>query len=381
MRKKLGVGALLVLVAGGASAVALTRSSSSSTTGSTMEDDVPRRVGNGIEVTPRFLKESGIETVPVTRGTLRPVVKVIGAASFAPTHVAAVGTRGPGVVKDVKHVEGDHVAKGDILAEVESPTLSQAEADLAIATAKRRAASLNNERESGLLERGLTTAREAEEARASLEEERALAEAATERVRALGGDHQTAGGVSLLRAPLSGIVAERNVSAGQSVNPGFVAFRVGDLDELWVVLTVFERHIGLLRAGDPVEIRPLNDETQVIEGKIEHVGSVLDPGSRTADVRVIVPNEKLILRPGQAVNATIRAGGPAHVSISVPESALTYVDGKPTVFVAETPTRFVAREVKVGIDGGDHIEIRHGLSEGEVVVSKSVLALKSELFR
>jgi cobalt-zinc-cadmium efflux system membrane fusion protein len=341
--------------------------------------DVPQRVGNGIEVTERYLADADIETKPVTRGRLVPIVKVIGTATFAPTHVAAVGTRGPGVVKDVKHVEGDFVPKGELLAEVESPSLSNAQADLAVANAKREAAALNRDRERSLLERGLTTAREAEQAEAALKEERALASAAIERVHALGGGNRE--GLSQLRAPLAGVVAERNVSAGQSVGPGFVAFRVGDLDELWVVLTVFERHLTVLHAGDPVEIRPVNDEQRVIHGKIAHVGSVLDPGARTADVRVVVDNDGLLLRPGQAVNAVIHAGGTDRVALSVPESALTYVDGKPTVFVAETKTRFVPREVELGVDGGDQVEITKGVTEGTRVVSKSVLALKSELFR
>ena len=129
-----------------------------------------------------------------------------------------------------------------------------------------------------------------EEAEARLAEERALATAAAERVQALGGGGPGPDGVSQLRAPVAGVVAERHVSAGQSVGPSLVAFRVGDLDDLWVVLTVFERHIGLLRKGDAVDIRPVNDESKHIRGTIAHVGTVLDPGSRTARVRVDVTN-------------------------------------------------------------------------------------------
>ena len=84
---------------------------------------------------------------------------------------------------------------------------------------------------------------------------------------------------------------------------------------------------------------------------------------------------------GQAVEATIHASGPARVALSVPQSAITFVDGAPTVFVAETQTRFVARKVETGLEGADRIEILTGVREGEAVVSRSVLALKSELFR
>jgi RND family efflux transporter MFP subunit len=188
-------------------------------------------------------------------------------------------------------------------------------------------------------------------------------------------------GVSELRAPTSGVVAERSVAPGQSVGPGDVAFRVGDVDELWVLLRVFERHIGLIRREDDVEIRAIADPSRVVHGKVAHVGAVIDDLTRTADVRVEVSNEERVLRPGQAVEATIRASGPAHVALAVPSSAVTLLDGVPTVFVAETPNRFVARPVELGISGADRVEIVSGVAEGELVVSKEVLALKSELFR
>jgi cobalt-zinc-cadmium efflux system membrane fusion protein len=341
--------------------------------------DLPRKVGGALEVSPSFRELAGIETVVVSRGPLTPLVKVVGTATFDPTHVAAVGTRASGIVTKVFHVEGDFVQKGDVLAEIESPTLATAQAELRVATAKKRAAMLNEDREERLFEKQLTTAREYEQAVAALSEEQALASAAADRVKTLGGGG--AMGLSQLRAPVAGLVAERSVAPGQSVGPSLVAFRVGDLDQLWVLLRVFEGHVQLMRVGDEAVIRTLSDPPKEIHGKVAHVGSVIDPATRTADVRVEVSNEERVLRAGQAVEATTRASGPAHVALSVPTTALTYVDGAPTVFVAETPTRFVVRKVELGLDGGDRVEIVKGVSEGEAVVSRSVLALKSELFR
>jgi membrane fusion protein, heavy metal efflux system len=244
---------------------------------------------------------------------------------------------------------------------------------------KREAARLNAERERGLFERQLTTARENEEARAALQQQDALAAAASERVRALGGTAVM--GRSRLRAPMAGFIAERAIQPGQNVASNLVAFRIGDLDALWVLLRLFERHVALVRPGDAVDIQLLSEPKQIIHGTVAHVGSVLDETTRTTDVRVEVTNESRLLRPGQAVEARIRASGPARVALAVPASAVTYVDGSPTVFVAETDTRFTARKVELGLDGGDLIELASGVREGEAVVSRSVLALKSELFR
>jgi cobalt-zinc-cadmium efflux system membrane fusion protein len=343
------------------------------------KSDVPRRVGDAIEVSAAFRESTRIATTPAIRAPLAPLVTVIGEVTFDPTRVAAVGTRSPGIVSKVFFVEGDTVAKGDVMARIEAPGLTEAQAELRIASAKRAAAVLNAKRERDLFQRGLTTAREVEQSAAELAEQSALVEAAKERVAALGGASET--GVSELRAPVGGLLAERSIAPGQNVGPGVVAFRVGDLDELWVLLRVFERHLGLVRPGDAVDIRPVAVPDLAIAGKVAHVGAVINPVTRTADVRVEVANEQRLLRPGQAVKATIRASGPAHVALSVPESAVTYVDGEPTVFIAETPTRFIPRTVEIGIEGADRVEVAAGVREGEAVVSTSVLALKSELYR
>jgi cobalt-zinc-cadmium efflux system membrane fusion protein len=342
--------------------------------------DVPRREGNAIVVGQKFLETASIRTAVVAETSLTPVIQVVGAATFDPTRTAAVGTRATGIVTKVHHVEGDTVAAGDALAEIESPQLADAQAELEVARAKQRAAELNERRERELLERSLTTAREHEQAQAALAQQRALGAAAARRVDALGGADRR-GGISVLRAPSSGLVAERNVAPGQSVGPSFVAFRVGDLDRLWVELRLFERHLESTRAGDAVEIVRLSDPDEPLPGKVAHVGSVVDPATRTADVRIEVDNEKRLLRPGQAVRARIHASGPARRGLAVPKAAVTLVDGAPTVFVAESETRFVPRRIELGVEGAEYVEIRSGARAGERVVSENVFALKSELFR
>jgi len=368
--------AALLVVGGAVVAIVSTRSSPPT---EAPRSELPQRVGDAIQISDAFRRAADLGTTPAVRAPLTPLVKVVGEAAFDPTSVAAVGTRAPGIVTNVLHVKGDSIRKGDLLAEIESPQLVDAQADVRVALAKKEAALLNATREESLLDRQLTTAREYEEARAALEQQQALMAAATERVRALGGTAEL--GHAQLRSPASGVIAERAIDPGQNVAASVVAFRIGNLDELWVLLRVFERHVTLIRAGDAVEIHLLADRTQVIHGTVAHVGTTLDEATRTSDVRVEIDNAARLLRPGQAVEATIRASGPARVALVVPASAVTLVDGAPTVFVAEAETRFVARKVELGIDGGDQVEVTSGVREGEAVVSRSVLALKSELFR
>ncbi|RYE90417.1 MAG: efflux RND transporter periplasmic adaptor subunit, partial [Myxococcales bacterium] len=285
-----------------------------------------------------------------------------------------------GFVRKVFKVEGDEVKAGDALAEIESVELGEAQSEVAVAQARRKTAEVNAQRETGLLDRQLTTAREAEEAALLLSERKAAQTAAQQRVMALGGS-KSPFGVYVVRAPIDGHIVDRQLNVGQTVQGETVAFRVADLTKLWVELAVFERNIAAVREGDLVEVTPLSDSTLTIEGRVNHIERVIDEATRSAAVRVVVDNSAGKLRPGQAVQATLHTSGPTHEVVSVPDTAVTYVDGKPTVFIAETPERVIPVTVKLGPTDGKRQAITEGVTAGQQVVMAGVFALKSELFR
>lgn len=375
------VGVPLALIVGLVGAAAATSWRAAAPPAEASAPEVPHVDGDTIVVPLRFRERAGIRSTPVLRDTLTPVVQAVGAITFDPQHVAAAGTRLRGVVRRVLKFEGDHVERGEVLAEIESAELGEAQASVATLTAQRDAAARNARRERGLLERGLSTAREAELAEASLKEYSALLGAARQKVSALGGKSGDPG-VRLVRAPIAGTVIERAVASGQSVEDNVVAFRIANLDSLWVELAVFERQLGAVRKGDRVELTPVGRASDVIAGKVAHVAEQVDAGSRTGAVRVEVENEGRKLRPGQSVSATIHASGQTAVSaLLVPASAVTFVDGRATVFLEKSPTRIVPVEVELGGTDGKRREVLSGLEEGARVVHEGVFAVKSELFR
>lgn len=343
--------------------------------------DVPHVEGKTIIISKSFRERAGIEIDVAMPAPLIPMLRVVGTVDFDPSHVAAVGTRIRGLVRKLRKIEGDAVGKDDVLAEIESAELGEAQAQVVVAEAHRRAAAINEKREQDLAERNLTTAREFEVATATHQEQRALLNAARQRVTALSGASSSPFGVYMLRAPLAGTVVERHIFAGQSVEDHLIAFRVANLDRLWVDLAVFESNIDAIKRDDPVEIRRVGREDNPIVGRVAHVGEVVDPITRTAEIRVAISNEKRLLRPGQSVTAAIRASGPSRTMLALPMTAITYIDGNPTVFVAETPERVVPTPVELGPNDGKLQGIASGLSEGQRVVTRGVFALKSELYR
>ena len=136
-----------------------------------------------------------------------------------------------------------------------------------------------------------------------------------------------------------------------------------------------------MHVGDDVEVSPLADPKTKIPGKVAHVGEVIDRVSRSTEVRVAVDFPKVHLRPGQSVEAVITSGTSPRDALLLPHSAIVHVDGKPTVFVAESESRVRAAAVRLGASDGTRHEILEGVEAGQLVATAGVFALKSELFR
>jgi cobalt-zinc-cadmium efflux system membrane fusion protein len=343
--------------------------------------DVPYLDGKWIRYSAEYAKHAQIEMMPVERSNLAPVVSVTGTVTFDPEKVAAVGARISGRVRQIFKLEGDPVKVGDVLAEIESAELGQAQAALVSAKAHAAAATTNEKREKELAEARISSNREAELAAANAVSARADFVAAEQRVRALGGVAGGTPGILRLSTPISGKVIERHVSRGQSVEATHTAFRVADLSSLWVQLAVFERQLTAMHQGDPVDIYPQGDGDHKVTGSVSYVGDVIDLETRTAPVRVEVEHPEIPLRPGQSVLAKIHTSAPIASSIVVPRGAVTSVDGKPTVFVAHDALSVEPRAVQLGGQDGDRVEILSGLEETDRVVTSGVFALKSEIFR
>jgi len=373
------VAGVLVVILGGAAAVAATRSHRDPVAAPAR--DVPRREGGVIVFSRAFAERAHVTTASVRRASLVPSFRVVGTASFDPARVAAVGTRMRGVIGRTVKLQGDEVKAGDVLAEVDSAELGEAQAALLTNQAQAEAAEVNAKRERSLLEQQLTTARESEIADTTLRAQAALLSASEQRVRALGGAARGPLGTTVLRAPISGTVVARNVEPGQAVEPNVTAYKVADLSRLWIELAVTETSLSAVRLGDRVSVAPVSDPSQVIVGRVAHVGEVIDLATRTADVRVEVDNTARKLRAGQSVFATIDASGPAHDALMVPRDAVVFVDGKPTVFRAESETSVTPVAVRLGTQNDSDVEIVEGLQDGAKVVVTGAFYLKSELFR
>ena len=347
--------------------------------------DVPRVEGDHIRFSDGFARRVGLRTQQVRIEELVPVVEAVGTVDFNAEHVVAVGARLRGLVSRVHKFEGDTVKAGDTLARVESAELGEAQAHVSMLDAEREAAKLNAEREAKLAASSLTTAREVEMASVAERKVTLLLAAAKQKVSALGGSLR-AGERSLgsheLRSPIAGTVVARNVAPGQFIEGQLVAFKVANLEHLWIELDVFERNLHRIHVGDQAELAPLSGNSGTLAGRVAKVASNIDQETHSAKVRIEVENHDRRLRVGQAVKATIHcSGGKLAPRPLVPTRAITFVDGKPRVFVAVGPHAVRVTSVVLGANDGDETEIIEGVGGTQEVVTNGAFALKSELFR
>jgi cobalt-zinc-cadmium efflux system membrane fusion protein len=179
-----------------------------------------------------------------------------------------------------------------------------------------------------------------------------------------------------LRAPITGMVVQKTVSPGQLVQAGATAcFSISDVSTVWILAHVFDHDLPSVTAGDPVEASNPSFPT-TFHGVISYIDALVDPDTRTTQVRVVTRNPGLILKKDMYVNSVILTRTRKNV-LSVPVSAvLRDSQNEPIVYVEAEPGKFGQRVVTLGVQQNDRVEILSGLKEGENVVSEGSVFLQ-----
>ncbi len=183
-----------------------------------------------------------------------------------------------------------------------------------------------------------------------------------------------------IRSPLNGVVIARNVSVGQVVETGFVAFDISDLSTIWVTAAVNQQDLPLLHQGAAADVVTAGFPDQVFHGHVAMIGDTLDPESRTIPVRIVLPNPGTKLRPGMFASAHI-AEPATRDAVFVPEDALQDINGMPVVFITPDGITFQARTVSVGTRSKGKAEIVGGLNPGDRIVVNGAFMVKSEMLK
>lgn len=364
-----------------------------------------------VVLTPDAIARYGVKVENAQLWQLRPTFTAPARVAFNTEAMAHVGSPLMGRAVQIAVRLGSTVAAGDPLVTVESPDLGEAQSDFLLKTTAALAAASPADlakaawdRARALYEKSEGIAlsevqkREAEykAAVAAQHSAQAAAVAAENRLHLLGMTQAevealgASGEVSprfTIRAPIAGQVVEREVTLGEIVSPDRESLLIlADTSVLWILADVPEARVHQTAPGAAAWVRVTGTDAR-FEGAIAFVSPMVDPATRTAQIRIEVPagHAGLVLKPGMFAQVEIVAADPAAPDppavIAVPEEAVQTVEGGPAVFVPvpAEPNTFAKRAVTVGRAVGGLVPIHAGLVEGEAFVAAGSFILKAEL--
>ncbi len=319
-----------------------------------------------------------VELAKVAPADVEEAVEVVGALSARSS--AEVKSEYSGVVTEVFVSQWVRVQRGTPLARLDTREAAAGAEGTRAAVLQAQVAAQRAgrelERTVKLKDAGLVTQQALDEARTA--EEAARAGVAAARAQQAMADTRVSKAV--LRAPIDGVVSERNVNVGDYVeNMGSPApmFRIVDARVLELVAAVPSARMAALRVGQPLVFSTDAIPGKEFSGQVSFINPSADEASRTVKVKVEVPNPEDALKPGLFVKGHIVTGRRSGV-LAVPRSALVSWDtaGRTgAVFVVETGTAR-RRTVQTGAAAGESVEVVQGLVAGQEVVTRGGFNLR-----
>jgi cobalt-zinc-cadmium efflux system membrane fusion protein len=197
----------------------------------------------------------------------------------------------------------------------------------------------------------------------------------TEQLRLLGVDKDHPSGIVDVFAPVSGVITDQQVTnaAGVQGLTGPNPFTISDLSYVWIMCDVYENDLDAVHVGEYADIRLNAYPNKVLKGRIDNIFPILDPGIRTARVRLELPNPGQLMRVGMFVTATFYGKTPVQ-RVAVPASAILHLHDRDWVFVAADDKRFRRVEITSGIMLPENMqEVISGINLGTHVIRDALV--------
>lgn len=309
----------------------------------------------------------GVTYAPVIMGPVVRQIRTVGQVSYDEQHVTAIAPKLDGWVDSLfVNFTGQTIHRGEPLLTIYAPMAVAAEEELVLARKLRdRVADGTADARRGA-EELLTGAR------------RRLAywdipAAEIAQVESTGVVRKTL----TLRSPVTGVVVQKSVVAGQRIMAGQALYQIVDLRSVWVQGEVFERDLPAVHLGQTVNATFEALPGVVRTGRITFIDPVINPDTRTARVRVVLANGDMALKPGMYATLTATAREAAN-TLSIPRNAVLSTGERNLVFLKRPDGMLEPREVTLGMAGDDRVAVLHGLAVGDTVVATATFLVDAE---
>ncbi len=298
-----------------------------------------------VRINPGRLQTLGVRT---EAAELRPAatraVRATGILQFDERRLATVTTKVPGWIEHLAvAATGDPVKRGQVLAEIYAPDLVASEEEYLVAARMGGAVSA-----------------------ASVQRLRAL-DVPEEEIARLRRTGRSTRRIAIV-ATADGVVTDKAVQEGMRVDAGEALYKTADLSDVWLIAQVQEQDLGAIQPGQQAHATFVAFPGRTFEGKVDFVYPSLSAETRTARVRIVVPNPDSALRAAMYANVEIDGSAGGEPVLSVPNSAVLDNGTRQVVLVARGEGRFEPRSVQLGIHGDDWVQVLNGVKPGDHVV-------------
>jgi membrane fusion protein, heavy metal efflux system len=299
--------------------------------------------------------------------------------------IARVGSPVSGRILQLLVFEGQKVKTGTVLAMLHSTDLSDTQRALIKAYSQRGLAEASEKRAEQLVEADVIGRAELERRRAELLQANTEVESCRTQLRGLGMTEAQIRQLESSRklsadypivAPRSGTVLKREITVGQVVQPADPAFTIADLSSVWIVANVPEEDAGQLQRNMEVQVRIPALPQQTMSGSLAFVSPIVDPATRTVEVRMDVPNGNGLLKPDEL--ATMVLTGHADHKLTVPNAAIVREENRDYVFVQNGPLTYALRQVSLGDEENDRRIVLSGIAQDEHIVTEGAFHLNNQ---
>ncbi len=346
------------------------------------------------QISHELVQRAGIRIEPVQHGSANEGLRVPGTVQPNAYSKVSVTPLAGGRVTRVPIELGAHVARGATLAEIYSPDLAEARTRYVSMKADLEAGEARVARTERLVQIGAASQQELELARAEHTRHQKDVDQAAARLRLLGvdpslvthagapggpGSNDQSGATIRVTAPRDGVVLERPATVGMTVEPSTVLATLVQLSPVWVIADIYERDFSAVRTGDAATITTEAYPGVRFPGKVTYVSPEVRPETRTAEIRIEVPNGDGRLRLGMFVSVTIDTIRRAP-AVMIPRSAVQTIGTQTVVYVVvdEAAGRFEERSVALGTGDASRVAVTSGLTPGERIVTEGSFSLRAE---
>jgi RND family efflux transporter MFP subunit len=320
-----------------------------------------------VEIGPEKRQLIGVQYGIAKYETVTDTVRAAARVMLDETRIAKVQTKIEGWIDQVfADFTGKPVKKGDPLLTIYSPEALATQQEYLLAIKAR-----HTMHASAMPEMLGSTENLVAAARKRLE----LWDVSDRQIDEIGRTGQTLKNLTL-DSPISGFIMERNAFPRQRVTPETVLYTVADLSTVWVVADVFEYEAAGVRLGQPAAFTLSYLPGRTFHGRVSYILPQVDPNTRTLKVRIELPNAGYELKPDMYGEVQLQVAGERR--LMVPQSAVLNSGDRQTVFVDRGQGYFEPREVKIGTQTGDRMEILGGLKPGERIVTSGNFLIDSE---